>query len=584
MDGETTANTPAPMQDFGLAEEPSLAGEPSGAAADMLAVQLAQQAMAQGDFARAEAVVRQAISAGEKQGPLFTCLGRVLLKQRKLEESAAALERALEIDPRDAVARYSLGVGQLLRADVPAGEASFRTAIEIDPHYVDARNALAIVLCTLGKLDEAIAELRHTLELHPESQEARSALIFAMDLWPEATVADQQRERRAWFEKHGRMHAARAPGAFANSRDPERRLRIGYVSADFRVHPAAMCCGPIIRYHDRTQVEVACYYGSKKEDVMTQSLRGAAQLWRSTVGVPDEALAAQIREDGIDILVDLSAHTAGHRLSVFARKPAPVQVTAWGFVNGTGFPTIDYMFSDPVCVPAEMRGLFAEKVVDLPCCLCYEPAADTPDVSPLPSLQGTPFTFGCVNRTEKMSDRAVAVWARILEAMPGSRLLLKSMTLDMAAVKAEVLRRFREHGVGPERLILQGTTNLYWHFKALDAVDLALDPFPHSGGITTAQTLWMGVPVVTLLGTTPPGRISASMLTALGLPDWIARDEDEYVQIALDFADDPAHLARMRAEMRGRIASSPIYSVRAYTRAVENAYRDIWRRWCRGAP
>jgi predicted O-linked N-acetylglucosamine transferase (SPINDLY family) len=294
----------------------------------------------------------------------------------------------------------------------------------------------------------------------------------------------------------------------------------------------------------------------------------------------DDELEAQIRCDRIDILVDLAGHTAGHRLLVFARKPAPIQVTAWGFATGTGMPSIDFMFSDSVSIPAGVRHLYTEEIVDLPCCICYEAPGDAPQVSALPALQGRPFTFGNLNRTEKMSDRAVALWARILKAMPDSRLLLKSASQGIAAVRAAVLDRFARHQIGPERLILRGLTDLYDHLAALHEVDLALDPFPASGGITTAETLWMGVPVVTLLGETTHGRNSAAILTALGMPDWIARDEEEYLRIALEFAEDPSHLARLREEMRQKLSATPVFDTGNYTRCVEAAYRNMWLRWC----
>jgi predicted O-linked N-acetylglucosamine transferase (SPINDLY family) len=292
----------------------------------------------------------------------------------------------------------------------------------------------------------------------------------------------------------------------------------------------------------------------------------------------------RIRDDRIDILVDLSGYTGGSRLGVFARKPAPIQFTAWGYATGTGFSTIDYMFADPIGIPPEVRPLFAEKMIDLPCLFCYEGPGDGPEVSPPPALQGKPFTFGCINRTEKISDHALALWSRILHEMPAARLLLKGPVLGLSMVRETLAKRFAAHGIREgERLVLLGGTDLYHHLKALEQVDLALDPFPANGGITTAETLWMGVPVVTLLGHTTHGRLSAAVLSATGMSDWIARNDDEYVEIAAGFAEDPFHLARMRQEMRPRLLQSRVFNVRQYARHVDKAYRDVWREWCRNA-
>jgi protein O-GlcNAc transferase len=543
---------------------------------------LASDAMQRQDYSAAARFYEAAVTTGNQCAADFRKLGIARLKLGDLERAEAALRRAIELDAGDSIARHALGHTRSRQLKLEEAILSFREAIELRPDYWDAHYSLWLALAKLGRLDEAIPIVRRLLDNDPSRADIHAELIFGLDLCAGVTLAEQQRERRLWYERHAR-HFSRSIAPFQNSRDPDRRLRIGYVSADFRVHSAAMAFGPIIRYHDRASFEVFCYSGSAIEDVMTQSIRKAAATWRSTMAVDDDALAGQIRADGIDILVDLSGFSAGQRLPVFARKPAPIQVTAWGYATGTGLATMDYLISDPIMVPLEVRHLFAEQILDLPCCYCYEPPGDAPPVSSLPSLQGSPFTFGCINRTEKISDRAVALWARILGEVPGSRLLLKSASLKSPSVRREMLRRFGDHGLGEGRLIILGSTDVYGHLKALNDVDIALDAFPHTGGITTAETLWMGVPVVTLLGPTTPGRVSAAFLHAVGMPDWIARDEDEYVRIALEFAEDPEHLARLRQDLRRKLAATPVFDVRQYTRYVERGYRDLWRRWCRTA-
>jgi len=334
----------------------------------------------------------------------------------------------------------------------------------------------------------------------------------------------------------------------------------------------------VVLGHDRSRFEVVCYSGVKDEDDVTARLRAAASGWRSTLGVSDEALAAQIRQDGIDILVDLSGHSRGNRLLTFAHKPAPVQVTAWGHATGTGLEAMDYLLADPVLVPAAQRSLYAEEIVDLPCALCYEPPAYLPGLGP---LEGRRLSYGCVNRLEKVSDRALTLWGRIFKAAPEARLLLKDKAFDKPQLRSRFLQRLQEAGIDPGRVTLHGFSPHPEHLKIFQGIDIALDPFPQNGGVSSAEALWMGVPLVTLLGATPPSRISASFLTVLAMEEWIARTEEDYVDIALRAGRDPARLAGLRKELRARAAASPLGNLPRYVRAVEVAYRVIWQRWCR---
>ena len=297
--------------------------------------------------------------------------------------------------------------------------------MELKPDYHEAHNNLGNALRYLGRFAEAEASYRRALELKRDFHMAHNNLIFTLDLLEGCTVREQQEERRRWYEQHGRKHAA-SIRPHNNQPDPERCLRIGFVSADFRRHSAYYAFSPIILRHERNAFEVVCYSGVKLEDDATARLRQAAHQWRSTLGVSDEALAEQIRRDRIDILVDLSGHSAGNRLPVFARKPAPVQVTGWGFAGGTGLATMDYYASDAVVVPPQERGLYAEEVIYLPCGACYEAPEYAPAVSALPALEDQAFTFGCINRIEKISDRVMALWGRILAQLPEARLLIRA--------------------------------------------------------------------------------------------------------------------------------------------------------------
>jgi predicted O-linked N-acetylglucosamine transferase (SPINDLY family) len=396
-------------------------------------------------------------------------------------------------------------------------------------------------------------------------------------------MREQQEERRRWHEDHARKLAKHIK-PHSNSRDPGKKLRVGYVSADFRQHSACNVFAPMILGFDRAAFEVLCYSGVRNEDAVTARLKQAATAWRSTIGVDDEKLVEQIRADGIDILVDLSGHSAGNRLPAFARKPAPVQLTAWGHATGTGLATMDYFLTDAVSVLPAERKLFAEKVVDLPCVLSYEAPSYVPEVGPLPALQEKVVTFGCLNRLEKVTDRVIRLWGKVMKGAPGSRLLVKDKVFADAALRQEFLRRAQEvGGIEPGRVVLHGYSPHVEHLKVFHQVDIALDPFPQGGGVSTAEALWMGVPVVTLLGNTPPSRCTAAFLMSLGMKDWVAKTDDAYVRVALKMAGDLPRLAKLRQELRARAAAAPWGDLPRYVRAVEEIYRSAWRQWCKPA-
>jgi predicted O-linked N-acetylglucosamine transferase (SPINDLY family) len=296
----------------------------------------------------------------------------------------------------------------------------------------------------------------------------------------------------------------------------------------------------------------------------------------------DDAVARQIRADGIDILIDLSGHSAGNRLLVFARKPAPVQITAWGHATGTGMKTMDYFFTDAWGVRVEERGFFAEEVIDLPCAICYEPPDYLPELGPLPALNGGPVTYGCVNRLEKITQQTIALWGKILEEAPQAQLLIKDYkAMGDPHMRPIFLERLRvTAGIEADRVILAGPTAHAEHLKIFHQIDVGLDPFPQGGGISTAEALWMGVPIVTRLGKTPPSRLTPSILSQLGMAEWVASTDDQYVHIALEAGRDLPRLAALRASLRERLRRSAFGDPESYTRAVERSYRQLWQRWC----
>jgi predicted O-linked N-acetylglucosamine transferase (SPINDLY family) len=336
----------------------------------------------------------------------------------------------------------------------------------------------------------------------------------------------------------------------------------------------------VLRLHNHEHFQIVCYSGVEIEDIVTHEFQNMTHIWRQVDRLSDDVLAAQVRADKIDILVDLSGHTQGHRLKMFTHKPAPVQVTAWGHGGGTGIAAIDYLFSDPVTIPHDVRHLFAESIYDLPCVITFEAPKDAPPVVEPPLLSRRTITFGCLNRLVKISPDALSWWARVVQSVPGARILLKDVMLDDKKQRERILDLLSAQGLNQSQFELRGSTSRNEHLATYGEIDITLDPFPNNGGITTWESLWMGVPVITKLGNSPASRLTAAILSALGLNDWIACGEEDYIALALAKAKNPEELACLRNTMRSRILTSPAGNPELYTRAVEAAYRDMWQRWC----
>jgi predicted O-linked N-acetylglucosamine transferase (SPINDLY family) len=406
-----------------------------------------------------------------------------------------------------------------------------------------------------------------------------SNLIFHCHYSPTYGPLVLLRLARQWNDRHARSLAARRK-PHRNDRNPDRRLRVGYVSGDFRVHPVGWFMTPVFAAHDRSAVEIFAYSASAYADDLTCRLRTSAGHWREVAGLSDSDLSAQVRDDRIDILVDLSGHTARHRLLALAEKPAPVQVTA--VVPGTsGVEAIDYFLSDRFETPPGSEAHFSEAVIRLPDGFhCYGPPDYAPDVAPLPAGANDAVTFGCFNNLAKVTASVVALWAKVLAAVPGSQLLLKTKALDDPDAQAWYRELAAAAGIALDRLMLAGGSPHAELLAAYGTIDITLDPFPYSGGLTTLESLWMGVPVVTLSGETFAGRHSTSHLGNIGLPELISATPEEYVAIAAGLADDRDRLVDLRATLRARLAASPICDAKRYTRNLEAAYRQMWHAWC----
>jgi len=499
------------------------------------------------------------------------------LKELKQHDAAlASYDRAVSIGKRPIVAGIARAELLLLMKNVQEALATCTAVLKVEPNSVPGLTLLGNCMASLGDADTALALHRRALALNPGYEAAISSMIFAMDFSSGADFQSQQAARAEWWRHVGaRLYRSYAKPA-TNDRDPDRRLVVGYVSADFKAHSAAFSFRPVIEHHDREKFEVVLYSGVVIPDASTKRFEAVADKWRDVTHLTDIQLAEQIKADKVDILVDLSGHSGGNRLRVFAAKPAPVQVTAWGHATGTGLPAIDYLFADPVAIPPEVRHFYAEAIYDLPSIVIIEPLADQWRSPELPFDRNGYLTYGSLNRASKISDDAIRVWSRILAVQTNSRLILKDHQMDDPAVRQNLLEKFRAQGIAADRVTLLGSSSRQQHLMTLHQIDIALDPFPQAGGVSTWEALYMGVPVVSRLGNTVSSRVGCAVLAAAGLPEFIATDDDRYIAIATN--PDLERLRSIRRNLPSFILDR--CGPATYTHAVEDAYRTMWKRWC----
>jgi predicted O-linked N-acetylglucosamine transferase (SPINDLY family) len=502
--------------------------------------------------------------------------GEALLVLNRRDQALASFDKAISINPELALAWLGRANILMLTGAVTESLAACHRALGIEPNNPKALTQLGLGHALQGDTQTALAFFDQALAVQPDLEYALSGKIFIEDFKDDADFAMLQASRSEWWRQIGSKISKDYSPRHENDRDPTRRIVLGYVSAEFRNRSAALSYRPVLANHDKTQFEVICYSASPVEDDVTNSFRQVADHWRSILQWSDDQLADCIRADKVDILIDLSGHAEGNRLRVFAQKPAPIQVSAWGYANGTGLPTIDYLFSDPVLIPSEVRHLFAEQIHDLPCAITMEPTRTEVRSSQPPVLSNGYVTYGVLNRISKISASAIGLWARILRSNSTSRLLIKDYHIDDAAIRSRLLEKFASHEIAPDRLCLMGSTSREEHLAVYRQVDMCLDPFPHGGGISTWEALHMGVPVVAKLGNGPTSRLAGAILSAIGMTDWVAADDDQYAEIAL--RSTPEQLSKIRHELPSLIA--PRCSPVAYTRAVEEAYRTMWQKHC----
>jgi len=533
-------------------------------------------------FDEAAVCFRQILGRDPHNVNALNSLGLILNLKGQLQEAANQYRLAVKLKPDFLAAHGNLGNVLMDMNKFEEASASYHRVLELDPDSADAYNNLGSAFKDLGDLGKALESYRKAMTLKPDLAIAHSNLLMVQNYLSEQPPETLLEEARRFGETAARL--APPPEPLSNSPIPDKCLRIGFVSADLSAHPvgyfvesilAALAAGTSGR------LELFAYSNSSKSDEVTARIKSYLRGWHPVHDQPDEPMAQRIRDDRIDILIDLSGHTGGNRLPVFARRPAPVQISWLGYFATTGLATIDYLVADPWTLPSALESQFTEKILRLPQTrLCFTaPTLDLGTATP-PVLANGYVTFACFNALPKINDAVVALWARILHAVPGSRLHLMASQLNEASNRQTTLERFTAHGIEAARLLIQGPVPRDKYLQTYHRVDIALDPFPFTGGTTTAEALWMGVPVLTLAGNTFVSRQGVGLLMNAGLPEWIADDTDDYVKRAVAHAGDLQKLSALRSGLRSQVLASPIFDAPRFARHFEAALRDVWQKWC----
>lgn len=533
-------------------------------------------------YEEAVQLLQKAIQINEEEPIFYNSLGNVLQSQDRLSEALNCYQRALALEPNLIEAHNNLGGLFSIQNKFSEAITCYQQALTLEPNSAEIHNNLGIALKDKGLVADAIAHYRQGLEIKLSAQIHSDLLLtlqYSEDYDPAALFAEHQR-----FNEQHILPLSSAIKPHLTERNPWRKLKMGYLSQNFRRHSVVYFIEPLLAHHDHQQFEIFCYYNNTQNDAVTQRLQQYSDHWCNCVTLSDEALIDRIRTDQIDIMVDLMGHTS-NRMLLLARKPAPIQVAYLGYSNTTGLSTIDYRLTDGYTEPEGVADKFSSEVlVRMPdSYFCYRPADETylAPVGPLPALQNGYLTFGSFNIHAKLSPTILSLWAQVLQALPRSKLFIKAISLDELATRQALEDYFVKLGVTPERLILTGyAPSLKDHLNMYQQVDIALDSYPYNGATTTCETLWMGVPVVTLVGETPASRMGLSILATVGLTELIAQTKEEYVNICLKLAGERAYLQQLRAGMRESLRTSPLMDASSFTRHLESVYRKMWVNWC----
>ena len=541
---------------------------------------LAAPLQALGRFREAEVALRQAVRLRPAFSAAWGNLGVLLASQGSFDQAVLAFRQAIALEPGEGRMYLNLGKALRLQDKLDDAEAAFHQAIKLSPGQAQPWNMLGSCLRECGRIGEAVEAFRTAINLNPNSRQAHSNLCYALHFDPQATPAQILSENLAWAGKFADPLAS-SIRPHDNDRSPERRLRIGYVSPDFCGHCQTLFTLPLLRHHDRSAVEIFAYSNVSVPDELTARVCEHTDAWRDIAQIDDDQAAELVRRDRIDILVDLTLHMANNRLPVFARKPAPVQVTWLAYPGTTGLRSIDYRLSDRFLDPPGTGDEFyAERTIRLPDTFwCYGPLSEGPAVNELPALRNGFVTFGCLNNPSKVSEPALDLWAAALLATPGSCLLLRaSPGSGRIRIQEGLVRR----GTAPGRIAFVDRQPLLKYLELYRQIDISLDTIPYTGHTTSMDSLWMGVPVVTLPGDTAVSRGGVTLLSAVGLVDLIAASAKDYARIAAQLAGDLPRLAQVRKDLRATMKTSALMHAPQFARNIEAAYRRMWNTWCRG--
>lgn len=531
-----------------------------------------------GQYDQAIESYRRALALKPQLPQIHNNLGITFTVKGQYDQAVEAYRRAIAIRPDFAKAHNNLGNALRGKGELEPAIECYRQAIRFDQNYAVAFNNLGSALKDVGLIDEAIAAHQKALSLNSKSVEAHDNLIVTMHYHPASDAKTIYEETRRWNQQHAEP-LKKFIERHKNARDPDRRLRIGYVSPDFREHPIGRFLLSLLPEHDADRFAIFCYADVQRPDPFTERLRRHGGQWRNILGMSDDRLAQLVRDDQIDVLVDLTMHMCGSRLLMFARKPAPVQVAYLAYCSTTGLDAMDYRLTDPYLDPSGTdESFYRERTIRLARTYwCYPVVENLPEVSPLPALSSGEVTFGCLNNFCKISPGALDLWIELLRSMPKARLVLHAYP---GAHRQRVADHLNRQGIDPQRLSFADRAALPGYMSQYNRIDIGLDPFPFNGGTTTCDALWMGVPVVTLAGPLAVGRGGVSVLSNAGLPQLIAQTPQEYIQIATDLASDFPRLAEMRQTLRPRMLASPLMDSRQFARDIEAAYRHMWQNWC----
>lgn len=533
-----------------------------------------------GQLSAAKTAYEKSLQLQPKSAVTWNNLGNIFDQLGDPQEAIAAYQRAIALHPGLSLSHNNLGVVLIGQGCFAAACDAFQAALQHDPQSIAALSNLGAAEIERGHVDIGLAQLQRVMGLRPDDQHASDNILFAHHYTTESPE-HLFHIHRAWGQLLPRTTFARD-----RDRSPQCKLRIGYVSPDFRQHSVNYFVEPLLTAHNRDDVEVFCYSNSVMQDAATTRLKSIVSHWREIQGLSTQAAKTLIEQDQIDILVDLAGHTMGNRLDLFAARCAPVQITAIGYPGTTGLPNMDARLCDAISDPVGKAEAWAtEKLVRLDGGLhCYQPPHIAPEVRPLPALIAGHITFGSFNKYAKISRATLGMWADVLTQVPTARLIVKAKALAEKRTQQDLYQCFAQRGIAADRVQVQG-----WHaddrshLALYHHIDIALDTFPYNGTTTTCEALWMGVPVVTLAGQTHSSRVGASLLTGLGLDDFITSSPKDYVRSAVQWAQNLEPLSELRSALRERMSKARLCDPKTYARSVEKAYRTLWQDYCQNA-